>query len=500
MSFRWPTRKIRLLTSGFCKKVWFQNQRQKQKKSGQTGSSTTAPQGATTSAPLPLSRQPGFSALHAARMGYHGQGSPPFTSSSIAPYPAGSGSHGSGGTGHFDPSPPPISQGPSRGQIMEPYQSSTAYSRSFPDESSYYPLRTGTAAESEQYPRPIESNTGFTGHNTLSQSNYITGEFHDPFGHRLPQSREESFGYPPPSQEPSVSDDQSRPTTSRGGQQYRPLSDSWRSKPLPALPPDGGRPATAQPPGWEPNHTEQGFRPPSIPSRSRAFSNPDPAAEGYGPIRPFAPIPPVTTAPPSSTAFASSRFYPATISPESVAPGSYHAPSEYHPEEAQRMRHAASGSMGDQYTFRYADQFPSPGGVSSSSSLSFSEAAALGMSGSSQHPPSSVSYSPLDHRRPRLSYDSSLAGGSHLGKRSWSTDEGRVTKRARTDDGHASLPLRSNTRALPPTAYQPRTSSRAPHGSQELHMPASANPFPPQSEDSHHSYHYEPTSDPASGV
>lgn len=456
------------------------------------GSSTVVPQGATTSAPLPLESQPGFSALHAARMGYRDQASPPFPSSNIAPYPSGR------DTGHYDPSSPPIGQAPSR----ESYQANAGYNRPFSNDPLYYSLRPETATENEQYPQtsmPPNSDPAFT-HSTLSQPGYLTGDFPESFNYRVPHSREpssHSFGYPPASQEPSVSDDQSRPTTSRGGQNYRPSSGgSWRSKPLPALPQEAGRPMAGQSLGWDQNSSEHGFRPPAVPPRSRAFSNPDPAAEGYGPIRPFAPMPSAPSGLAPSTTFGSSGYYAGTAPPESVAPSSYHGPSEYHSEEAQRMRHTGTGSMGDQYSFRYADQFPSPGGVSSSSSLSFSEAAGRGLSASSQHPPSS-SYSPLEQRRARLSYDSSLAAGPQvLGKRSWSTDEGRVSKRARTDDGHASLPLRSSTRALPPANYPPRSNLSSHHGAH----PAPANPLPPRSEDSNRPYNYEPPSDSTSGV
>lgn len=484
--------------------VWFQNQRQKQKKSTQMGSSTIPPTGGTTSAPLPLSSQPGFSALHAARMGYHDQTGPSFPSSNIAPYPSGGSSRESGQPGHYDPS------SPSRGQNQESYQAGTAYSRSFPNESTYYPIRSTTTAESDQYPPAAQPITSASGHSfppppsSLPQQTYITGDFSDPFSHRQAHSREpssHSFAYPPASQDP-LSDDQSRPTTSRGPQPYRPTSsDSWTSKPLPPLPSDVGHGPGGQPLSWEHTASDQNFRAPTFPSRARAFSNPDPAAEGYGPIRPFAPVPATAGGLTPSTAFAATHFFSAPAPSESVAPSSYHGPSEYHSEEGQRIRHGASGSIGDQYSFRYADQFPSPGGVSSSSSLSYSEATGMGLSSSSQHPPNSISYSPLEQRRSRLSYDSSLAAGSQvLGKRSWSADDGRATKRARTDDGHTALPPRPGTRTLPPTAYQPRTAGPSLHGTQEVHIAPGVHSLPPRSEEGQHPYHYQAPSDPTSGI
>jgi hypothetical protein len=337
----------------------------------------------------------------------------------------------------------------------------------------------------------------------LSQSTYMTGDFSDPFGNRTPHSGEpssHSFGYPPQSQDPSLSDDQSRPTTSRESQHYRPSSgDSWRSKPLPPLPSEPGRPSTGQSMNWgEQNTPEHGFHPPVPPPRSRAFSNPDTTVAGYGAGRTYVTAPATVGLTPSA-AFPSSQFYGSTAGPDAITPRSYQALSDYHQEEARRLRHhTSSGSVGENYPLRYGDHYTSPGGVSSSSSLSYSETTGLGLPPASQHS-GSATYSPIEHRRTRLSYDSSLTSGQVLGKRPWTADDGRPTKRARTDDGHASLPLRTSTRGLPPSTYQPQPSPLGNHTTQEMRLTPRINPPVSRSEDPHHHYHYEQP-DPTSGV
>jgi hypothetical protein len=485
--------------------VWFQNQRQKQKKSGQTGSYSSAPQGATTSAPLPLSRQPGFSASHAARMGLHSPSSPPY-SSSIAPYPSGSGNRDPPETAQYNL--PPLVPAPPHGHVTEPYQAGTAYSRSFTEDSSYHSLGHGSAAESGQYPQlsqPSASGAGqsFSGHG-LSQPAYGTGDFSDLFGHHPPQSREpstHSFGYPPQSQDPSLSDDQSRPTTSRGSQPYGPSpGDSWRTKPLPPLPSESGRPSTGQSLNWDPSSPEHSFRPPVPLSRSRAFSNPDTTVAGYRSGRTYVPTPAISGLTPS-TAFPSSRFYTSTIPPDMVTPNTYQALSDYHHEEAQQLRHqTSSGSVGESHSVRYGDQYTSPGGISSSSSLAYSESAGLGLPSASQHS-GSVTYSPIEQRRSRFSYDSSLVSGQVLGKRSWTADEGRATKRPRTDDGHVSLPIRTSIRGAPPSTYQHQPSPLGNQSTHEMLLAPRINLPVSRSEDPHYHYQYErSSSDPASGV
>ena len=332
----------------------------------------------------------------------------------------------------------------------------------------------------------------------------MTGDFSDLFGHHPPQSREpntHSFGYPPQSQDPSLSDDHSRPTTSRGSQPYGPSpGDSWRTKPLPALPSEAGRPSTGQSVNWDPNSPEHSFRPPVLPSRSRAFSNPDTTASGYRPGRAYVPTPATAGLTPSA-AFSPSRFYTSAMPPDTIAPSSYQALSDYHHEEVQQLRRqTSSGSVGESHSLRYADHYTSPGGISSSSSLAYSEPAGLGLPPGSQHS-GSITYSPIEQRRTRFSYDSSLVSGQVLGKRPWTADEGRSTKRARTDDGHAPLPIRTSIRGPPPSTYQHQPSPLGNQSTHEMLLTPRINLPVSRSEDPHYHYHYEkPPSDPPSGV
>jgi len=382
-------------------------------------------------------------------MGYHDPSSPYFASSSVAPYSGGSSVCDPAQTGQYNISPPHITPGYPRGHVAEPYQT---YNRPVTGQISYYSLRPGRAPGNVD---PPDSSQAFANHSELRQSTHATGGFSDPFSHQPPPSRDpstHSFGYPPPSQDPSLSD-HSRPTTSRGSQPYGPSSsDSWKSKPLPPLPSEPGRPSTGQSIGWEQTPPEHGFRPLVPLPHTRAFSNPDATIPDYG--RAYVPAPATTGLTPPS-AFPSARLYTPTMPPDIVSPTSHLARSDYQQEEGQRPGHTSPGPVGEtQFSMRYGEHYTSPGGLSSPSSISYSEPTGLGVR-SPQHP-GSVTYSPIEQIRTRFSYDSSVVSGQAPGKRAWFTEEGRSTKRARTDDGHASISLRPSTRMLHPSTHQPQ--------------------------------------------
>ncbi|KAG8810929.1 hypothetical protein FRC17_002703 [Serendipita sp. 399] len=470
--------------------VWFQNQRQKQKKAVQTGTLVSSHHTATTSAPLPLSRQPGFSAHHAARMGV------------------------SVGPANANPSPPTPSTAPSAGpptsayshfsmtpttHLPEYHPSSSSFGHGHVDHSTYYPFQPARSIE----PKPYGQNTSTpssrpqTSH-SHTVSNYANpGAYVDPYGQVPPRSAGgRSFGQGSTSHAHSLSDEYSLPPPSEASGHFGGSpSDVWRYKPLPPLPPTAhatnitttttstttARPSSSRgrSVNWEHGsnneHRElRTFRSQQL-SRSRAFSNPGTTpttvpTTGYEPfahVRPLTgtvPSPPHAFGGPPPPQYQSSP--PLVPNVDSRAPSSYHGAVEYQQHSDPNLAPAlstggtaatATGGRGEGlYTLRFGDtqlhRSPVEAPSTSPSYLGGNRA----ITGSSpvsqtqqqqqqqqqqQHPPSSTgisSYSPvLERRRNRLSYDSSLTSPSLLGKRSWSVDEEQVTsKRARTDDGH----------------------------------------------------------------
>ncbi|PVG02416.1 hypothetical protein CPB86DRAFT_577958 [Serendipita vermifera] len=428
--------------------VWFQNQRQKQKKAAQTGSVVTPPQGATSSAPLPLSRQPGFSALHAARMGMVSQEtmSPPLPSSAVTSQPPGGSLQSPIGAAHYGVSPPPLLPASDRPQTIDSQPPLTTYGQSLVEQTPYfhdrYPNPPSTASSAGGGGRPP------TRHSHLTPAPYPTGAYADVFTYTpitattTTATREpgvQSYARPPSAQVNPLPEDRSLPGStepSRSQHLGTSPSDAWRNKPLPPLPTSvPNHPAQGRSFNWGQASPEYDLQPPSasFASRSRAFSNPDTQVQTrYEPGGTYAHMRGTSGALPQlpSTSFASqSRLYqhPGSVNPsESVAPGSFPA-SDY-------------GTRDDVTGSQYGPPFTMPS-ASSSSSLSYPEGLPPGSTSSSlhHHPATGSAYSPVGKRRNRLSYDSSLMGGGArlLGKRSWSPEEDRPHKRSRTDDGHA---------------------------------------------------------------
>lgn len=369
-------------------------------------SGTPAHQIATTSAPLPLSRQPGFSAHHAARMGVMppmtatttSSNSPPTPATATAPYSL------------YAITPPPI------------------LGYRYPEQPLYY----------SQDPKP-PSNPGSRPQTSHSASGppYAPTAYFDAYN---PQETR-SYGHSSASHATSLSNEYSLPPPSEASTQSP--SDAWRYKPLPPLPASSASaPATSTRTtrGYSLNIGDQGasYRatPPAATSntslalRSRAFSNPGSMSQEY-----------------SQAPWYQTHYVPTGTPVESRTPTSYHQPpSEYEPPK--------EGHFYPRYT---TGQHPSPGGLSSASSYADPPPSGQPSSIHGLTPSLSgrASNSPVDRRTTRLSYDSNQVGTSLLGKRpSWSNDEERVTKRPRTDEGHRqAYPVaRTGIYHPPPTA------------------------------------------------
>lgn len=396
--------------------VWFQNQRQKQKKASQSGTlAASAHQTATTSAPLPLSRQPGFSAHHAARMGVQPPMTATTTSSNSPPTPA------TATYGSYTVTPPPVLG----------YPRPATY---YPEQALYFNPDPKSTSNPGSRPQTSHSNTG---------SAYAPQTYFDPYN---PQDTR-SYGHSSASHTTSLSNEYSLPPPSEASTQSP--GDTWRYKPLPPLPAAAASaPATtsSRPTrGYSLNLGDQGtgYRatPPtpasasastatSLALRSRAFSNPGTISQEYTPQP-------------------QSQWYQSTYMPtgpiDSQVPTSYHPLStEYEPPKE-----------GHFYP-RYAGQRSSPGGLSSASSYADPPLSAQTPFASAPTVTGRLSHSPVERRRTRLSYDSAQVGGSVLGKRpSWSTDEERVLKRPRTGEGHSQAYTVTHTGPSQSTIYHP---------------------------------------------
>ena len=338
---------------------------------------------------------------------------------------------------------------PSAYREQVPISYTSVYSRSF-EQTPYYDPSSSRAVGNGQYLQqqtipssPARPRTSHSHIRPYSATSY-------PETHHRPHTAsagitESSYGLAShiSTSQGTASDDHSLPPTSDTGLHYAsPASDAWRYKPLPPLP-------TAPSPrdrtlNWEHQSALHEFRPPPAPpSRSRAFSNPDATASDQGGHFTYGRGSSHTLPPPSS--YGLSRYAP-MMPMESASPSLYHGHSEYLPEVV--------GSVGEgHYAMRYGERHTSPGTTSPSSSLSYPDGMPLGMG--------RPAYPPIDRRQNRLSYDSSLAIRSQLGKRSLSSEDERSTKRARTDDGHISAPVVPNPLTFP-----------APHSS-SAHLPAS---------------------------
>ncbi|KAG8827514.1 hypothetical protein FRC19_002592 [Serendipita sp. 401] len=461
--------------------VWFQNQRQKQKKAAQTGTLVSPPHTAATSAPLPLSRQPGFSAHHAARMGVSvGSANPSFPSPSSphTPSTALNRSMSGSGYGHYSMTSPTMMGTPTTHMPDYRPPSGTTYGPGLGERPSYYSLHPARSLDLKSYSqatstpgsRPQTSHS----HTVPSYPNPNHGGYVDPYGQPPPRSAGgRSFGQGSASHAHSLSDEYSLPPPSEASLPFSGSpSDAWRYKPLPPLPPTA-HPTTARPSSsrgrsgnWEygsanNDHRElRTFRSQQL-SRSRAFSNPNTAVStGYEAAQPFAHVHPLSaTGPSPPQSFGGPSQYQSS---PPLAPSSYHGPGDYQhngPGPGAATTTATTTTRGGEghYSLRFGEaqlhRPPADAPSSSSSYLGGGVSVTIPpQAPQAQHQPAGLSYSPVvERRRNRLSYDSSLTSPSLLGKRSWSVDEDRVvTKRARTDDGHRTVPVTMGP--LPPTS------------------------------------------------
>lgn len=409
------------------------------------------PQGATTSAPLPLSRQPGFSALHAARMGAASQNPDTglYNPSGLRTLPAG---NSSVPPGHYTSSPSPILPTPSRGHPPESYPSATAYGRSFTDPVSYYQSPTSRAPEVDPYPAPpsTASSSGrpYTSHSHphVSPVLYSTSTYGEPFGPPPSIDSGHSHSQTSPSHAHSTSVEHTERPAAESNLAYGMLSgDAWRYKPLPPLPPVSAGTTRDRSVSW--GHAPPEFEsqpPPEFSTRSRALSNPDRGGYGYETGRLYAHVRGAsgTSQPPSS-------YGPSRYQTQSTAPGVFQQALDFNYEDVTQSGTPSSSLAGDsQYSVRYGEPHSSPEGASSSSAFSYPDAITIGIAPASHLPSARVTYSPIDRRTNRLSNDSSQLGGSLLGKRSWGNEPEVPNKRARTDDGHVSLSLRTGSQHL----------------------------------------------------
>ncbi|KAG8854277.1 hypothetical protein FRB91_003684 [Serendipita sp. 411] len=235
--------------------VWFQNQRQKQKKAAQTGTLVSPPHTAATSAPLPLSRQPGFSAHHAARMGVSvGSANPSFPSPSSphTPSTALNRSMSGSGYGHYSMTSPTMMGTPTTHMPDYRPPSGTTYGPGLGERPSYYSLHPARSLDLKSYSqatstpgsRPQTSHS----HTVPSYPNPNHGGYVDPYGQPPPRSAGgRSFGQGSASHAHSLSDEYSLPPPSEASLPFSGSpSDAWRYKPLPPLPPTS-HPTTARP-------------------------------------------------------------------------------------------------------------------------------------------------------------------------------------------------------------------------------------------------------------